>query len=111
MCLFAILGLLANTLRNARALQRSEVDAGMLAAELSLTNRLTEGSDSGDFKNFGDVYRDYKWQREIFLAETNGLFAVDFVVSRRGNRSPDSAMTILLFRPDSAVTPGGGTRR
>ena len=81
-CLFAILGLLANTLRNARGLQRSPVDAGMLAVELSLTNKLSEGADSGDF---GEVYRDYHWKRDIFQAETNGLFAVDFVVYRKGH--------------------------
>lgn len=103
-CLFAMLGLLANTLRNARALQRAPVDAGMLAAELSLTNKLSEGSDSGDF---GDMYRDYHWKREIFEAETNGLFAVDFVVYRRGHeRTPESHMTVLFFRPESTVTPG-----
>lgn len=108
-CLFAILGLLANTLRNARGLQRSPVDAGMLAAELSLTNKLSEGADSGDF---GDAYRDYRWRRDIFQAETNGLFAVDFVVFRQGHEhTPESHMTVLFFRPDSTLTPGGGVRR
>lgn len=105
--LFAILGLLATTLRNARGLQRAPVDAGMLAAELSLTNKLSEGSDAGDFKSYGDAYADYRWTREIFQAETNGLFAVDFVVYRRGKgQSPESHMTILLFRPESPLTPG-----
>ena len=103
-CLFAILGLLANTLRNARALQRVPVDAGMLAAELSLTNKLYEGKDSG---NFEEPYRDFHWSQEIFQAETNGLFAVDFVVNRKGNeRSPESHMTVLFFRPESPTTPG-----
>lgn len=106
-CLFAILGLLANVLRNARALQRAPVDAGMLAAQLSLTNKLGEGSDSGDFDEFGDAYRDYRWTSETYEAETNGLFAVDFVVYRRGHeRTPESKMTILLFRPESATRPG-----
>jgi Tfp pilus assembly protein PilV len=107
-CLFAILGLLANTLRNARALQRKPVDAGMLAAELSLTNKLYEGSDSGDF---GDDYPGYHWRSEIFSAETNGLFAVDFTVYRRGQHTPESHMTILLFRPESNVGPGGAAPR
>ncbi len=106
-CLFAILGLLANTLRNARSLQRAPVDAGILAAELSLTNKLTEGGESGDFKDFGDAYSDFHWNREVFEAETNGLYAVDFVVYRRGNEhSPESHMTILLFRPESQAGPG-----
>jgi type II secretory pathway component PulJ len=103
-CLFAILGLLANTLRNARSLQRIPVDAGMLAAELSLTNKLSEGVDSGDFE---EPYRDFHWRQEIFQAETNGLFAVDFVVYKRGNEhSPESHMTVLFFRPESPLTPG-----
>src|SRR5262245_43913614 len=64
MAVFAILGLVSNTLRNARALQRVEADAGMLAGELSLTNRLYEGFDSGDFSGFsesGDMYPGYSW--------------------------------------------------
>src|SRR5712691_7651775 len=60
MAMFTILALVSNTLRNARSLQETEVDPGMLAAQLSLTNRITEGSESGDF---GDVYRDYTWDR------------------------------------------------
>lgn len=106
-CLFAILGLLANTLRNARALQRAPVDAGILAAQLSLTNKLAEGSDSGDFKDFGDAYRNFHWHQEVVEAETNFLFAVDLVVYRRGQEhSPESHMTILLFRPESQARPG-----
>ncbi len=101
MCLFAILGLLANTLRNARALQRTPVDAGILAAQLSLTNRLSEGSDSGDFE---DMYPDYRWESET-TEVTNGLFQVDFVVRQRsGQHGGESHMSILLFRPDSVKT-------
>jgi Tfp pilus assembly protein PilV len=103
-CLFAILGLLANTLKNARALQRKPVDAGMLAAQLCLTNKLRESSDSG---NFGDDFPGYHWRSEIFSAQTNGLFAADFTVFHAANNVPESHMTILLFRPESATTPGG----
>jgi Tfp pilus assembly protein PilV len=110
-CLFAILGLLANTLRNARALQNRSVDAGMLAAELSLTNKLYEGEDSGDF---GELYPDYRWSREVKLASTNGLFQVDFTVTHRSRneRPTESHMSVLMFRPESPVTPGalGGGR-
>jgi len=56
--IFAILGLVSNCLRNARALRHIEVDAGMVAAQLYKTNRLTEGVLSGDF---GDTYRGYTW--------------------------------------------------
>src|SRR5436305_6848915 len=70
MAMFAILALVSNTLRNARGLQRGEVDAGMVAAQLSKTNRVTEGGDSGDF---GDAYPEFSWETESFEAETNGL--------------------------------------
>ena len=104
MCLFAILELVANSLRNARALQRLPVDTGMLAAELSLTNRLEEGSDSGDF---GDLYRDYQWRRRIYEVDTNGLFEVDFTVIHHTDSQPvESHMSILLYRPDSPRRPG-----
>ena len=73
MATFAILGLVSSTLRNARALQETEVDASMLASELSATNKLYEAVDSGDF---GDAYKDYSWTREIRAANTNGLFEV-----------------------------------
>ena len=102
MCLFVILALLSNTLNNARNLQHQRVDAGMLAAQLSLTNRLNEGSESGDFSDFGDMYPDYRWERKITEVDTNGLFEVDFTVERRSGDHPvTSHMSILLFRPDS----------
>ena len=41
---FAILGLVSSSLANARRLQRPIIDAGELAGELSLTNKLVEGS-------------------------------------------------------------------
>ncbi|MFO1488967.1 MAG: prepilin-type N-terminal cleavage/methylation domain-containing protein [Verrucomicrobiota bacterium] len=99
LCLFAILQLLSTSLKNARVLQRVTVDPGMLAAQLSLTNKLAEGRESGDF---GKLYPEYRWEREIQEAGTNGLFQVDFVVFRRGgDHGMESHMSILLFRPES----------
>jgi general secretion pathway protein I len=98
MAMFAILGLVSNSLRNARALQRKTVDCGMVAAELSLTNKLTEGLETGDF---GDLYPDYEWTRDIYEAETNRLFQVDMIVQRRSGGAVESKMSILLFRPES----------
>jgi hypothetical protein len=98
LCLFAILQLLSTSLRGARILQRTAVDAGMLAAELSLTNKLTEGTESGDF---GKLYPDFHWTRNIQEASTNGLFEVDFIVYRRGVQTPESHLSFLLFKPES----------
>jgi hypothetical protein len=102
LCIFAILQLLSVTLRNAQALQRTPVDAGSLAAELALTNQLSEGIESGDF---GDLHQDYNWTRAITEVGTNGLFQVDFVVYRRGVTTPESRMTVLYFKPNS-TRPG-----
>ncbi|TAK91928.1 MAG: hypothetical protein EPO07_19530 [Verrucomicrobia bacterium] len=99
MASFAILALLANGLRNARALQRKPVDAGMVAAQLSLTNRVTEGVETGDFE---DMYPDYSWTSDTYEVSTNGLFQSDMIVERHsGTPAVESTMSILLYRPDS----------
>jgi Tfp pilus assembly protein PilV len=101
MAMFAILTLVSQNLRNARKLQDSQVDAGPLIAELSLTNKLTEGEDSGDF---GDLYPGYEWTREITEVGTNGLFQVDFAVYNRSAQPPvETHTSVLLFRPDSTT--------
>lgn len=104
MAVFAILGMVSNTLRNARALHQTSVDAGAIASFLTLSNRLEEGMFSGDF---GDVYPDYDYSYDAMLI-TNGLFRVDLLVQGGSGKQPSvSTMTILVFRPDSA-TGGGG---
>jgi type II secretory pathway pseudopilin PulG len=109
---FSILQVIAQGLAAARKLQQREPDAGVLAAVLSLTNRLEEGSESGDFEDlFPGLYPDYSWSREIYEASSNGLFQVDFTVYRRGGRQTgpsETRMSILLFRPGS---PTGGSLR
>jgi len=99
MAVFTILALLSNTLRNARALQRKHVDSGMVAAQLSITNRLSEQLEEGDF---GDAYPDHNWTSDTYEAGSNGLFQVDIIVQRRGGNNPvESKLSILLFRPES----------
>jgi hypothetical protein len=96
---FAILALVSTGLRTAQALRITRPNAGMLAAEMTLTNKLEEGTDSGDF---GKLYRDYTWTRDVHASGTNGLFQVDFTIHRRGQRgTPDSRMSILLYSPNS----------
>ena len=105
---FAILDLTSRCLRSARALHVPRVDASSLAAELSLTNRLAEGTETGDF---GDLYRGYTWRRQIQLEGTNGLYRVDFTIfSPAGKSHTESTMPILLYRPDSAVGARGRMR-
>jgi type II secretory pathway pseudopilin PulG len=99
MAVFTILALLSNTLRNARALQRKNVDAGMVAAQLSITNRISEQLEEGDF---GDAYPEHNWTSDSYEVGTNGLFQVDIIVQRQGGNNPvESKMSVLLFRPES----------
>jgi hypothetical protein len=107
MAIFAILGLVSSNLRNARRLQQKPVDASALIAELSLTNKLTAGSDHGDFSDYGDLYKGYRWDSEITEVRTNGLFQVEYMVtgpSSGGQTPPQTHLTVLLWRPLS--TPG-----
>lgn len=110
MAVFTILGLVSATLKNARGLRRVEADAGLVAAQLSKTNRFSEGTESGDF---GDVLQDYQWTTQIYEVETNGLWQADIVVTRRGRPDPVDTMSIWIFSPESSAGPvrGGGLRR
>jgi hypothetical protein len=107
MATFAILALVSTTLRNARALQRGDVDAGMAAAQIYQTlktNRQTEVSGSG---NFGDAYPDYSYEFASQQYASNGLLQVDIVVNRRGLRKPADTLTIWVFNPDAKSGFGG----
>lgn len=107
---FAILELVTRSVAMARSLQQREPDAGMLAATLSLTNQLIEGSESGDFRDLcGELYSDYSWGRDIYEVGSNGLFQVDFFVLNDKRPGADPVkMSIWLYRPQSP--PGSATR-
>jgi Tfp pilus assembly protein PilV len=105
MATFGILALVSNTLRNARALQRSVVDTGMAAAQvyqMLKTNVQAQGSFSGDF---GDEYRDYSWDATWDVdwdsGATNGLLKVDVVVNRSGLHKPLDTLTLWVFAPNA----------
>ena len=108
--IFAILELVSRNVTAARSLTQNVPTVGMLAAELTLTNKLEEGVAHGDF---GSMYPGYSWSREIILAGTNGLFQVDFVVMRPAGygKEQDSTMSIFLYRPESAMGVGGSSLR
>lgn len=108
MAVFAILGMVSNTLRNARALQDTQEDpAGTLASFLSLSNRLDEGTYSGDF---GDLHPDYEYAYEV-VPITNTLVRVDLgVVGGKGKTPTEMRMTIFLMPPNQPVNAGIGLR-
>jgi Tfp pilus assembly protein PilV len=97
MAMFSILGLLSSGLHAAAILRNNGPTAGMVAGQLSLTNKLQEGSESGDF---GEIYKDYRWTSVCREVATNGLFQIDITVLNSGG-NPDSTLSILLYRPDS----------
>lgn len=96
---FTILALVGQCLRSARSLNQNAPTPGMVAAQqLSLTNQLEEGFDSGDF---GDLYPDYTWDMQTLLYSSNGLFQVDITVYHKNN--VDSTMSVLAYKPESAT--------
>lgn len=110
MAVFAILGMVSNTLRNTRALQNAQVDApGALASFLSTSNRLDEGNYSGDF---GDLYPDYDYVYEVTVI-TNNLVRVDMaVVGGKGRSLEETHMSLFLTPPNQqGSAPGAGFRR
>jgi prepilin-type N-terminal cleavage/methylation domain-containing protein len=99
--MIAILGVMTRGLGTARSLQISGPDAGMLAAELSVTNQLHDSkTENGDF---GDRYPGFTWERETYLISSNGLFEVDFFVFKKTDRGPVlyDALSVWMYKPDS----------
>ena len=115
MVVFAVLELVFQGLSSARSLQQREPDAGLLAATLSLTNKLEEGTESGDFEDIAPgLYRGYRWERFVEEVGSNSLFRVDFIVYYNQNRgkkkgASESHMSILLYKPGSP--PGSASGR
>jgi hypothetical protein len=105
LAVFAILDAVNQSVRAARSLQINLPDAGVLAAELFLTNRIEEGETSGDF---GELYPDFTWSQRIYERETNGLYQVDFILSGLvAGRVQVSTNSLLLWRPGSSqALPG-----
>jgi Tfp pilus assembly protein PilV len=111
MATFAILSLVAGTLRNARALQKGDVDVSIAAAqifEMLKTNSQAELTLSGDF---GDTYPDYSWDAEVSEYKTNGLLQVDVVLSKRGRRTPVDSLTFWEYCPNAKSRRFGGIGR
>lgn len=96
---FAVLDLTNRSLGSAKVLQKHILDPAMIAAELTITNRLEEGTVTGEF---GDLYPDYTWEYTVEEVESNSLFRVDFVVlPRSGGAENAIRMSTLFFKPGS----------
>lgn len=103
MGVFAILGLVSSSLENARRLERPIVDAGLVASEVSLTNKLTEDMFSGDLSEFlGKSGEGYTWTYAVEEVQPNKLYRVDIILQDDAHgRAVVSKMSILLFSPGS----------
>jgi hypothetical protein len=106
---FAVLEMTTRTLAAARVIQQREPDAGLVASMISLTNKLVEGTDSGDFEDlYPGMYPGWHWTSDVLEVSSNGLFRVQIVVHREARRGPAmTAMEIFLYRPLSP--PGSAT--
>ena len=100
---FAILALVSQSLETGRRLQRPMVDSGLVASQLSLTNKLVDGTQSGDLGNLlGDEYKGYTYDYAVDEAQTNKLFQMVIALqSNQGGKPVVSKMTVLFYRPDS----------
>lgn len=101
MATFSILALVSRCLAQARALQPMQVDANMIAAELSMTNRLEEGPVPPEIiKRFEHMYPNYTAMGTITEIGTNGFFQVDIEVAglTSGRHIANSKSTVYLFR-------------
>ena len=103
---FAVLGIVVQSMGAARALATPQPDFAILASQVSLSNVLEEGFDSGDFGELTDEFKDYTWERQIVEVGSNGLFQVDFVITKKDARGKavSESMSVLMFKP-------GGRRR
>ncbi len=79
------------------------VDAGLVASELSLTNKCVEGRETGDLGELlGDDYKGYTWTADTVEERSNKLFRVDIAINRDEAGHPViSQMSVLFYRPES----------
>jgi hypothetical protein len=104
MATFSILALVSRCLAQARSLQPMQVDANMVVAELSLTNRLEEGPIPDEIiKHFQHLYPDYTCEGTITEIRTNKLFEIQVRVAgvTAGKHLLENKTTNYLFRPQS----------
>ena len=75
----------------------------MIASQLFKTNRLNQGTESGDF---GNAFPDYSWQTitDEAFPYTNGLWEVQIEVRKRGRQDPVDSMKVWVFSPESKAT-------
>jgi type II secretory pathway pseudopilin PulG len=104
MAMFALLGVMSAGVHAAAILRNSGPTAGMIAAQMSVSNQLEPGSLTGTFDDV-PIYQEYHWVSDCEPVTTNGLFQMDFVVVDASGVQV-STMSTLFYRPDSKPTMG-----
>ena len=110
MVAFAILELVATSLKAAKKLQMREPDPGIILHALSLTNRFEEGQMTGDYEDIAPgMYPGYRWEAFITEVGSNGLFQVD-VLTYNDRKAGKGVATVgtAFWRPNSK--PGSATK-
>jgi len=104
MAMFALLGVMSAGVHAAAILRNSGPTAGMIAAQMSVSNQLEPGSMTGSFDDI-PIYQEYHWISDCQPITTNGLFQMDFVVVD-AHGVQVSSLSTLFYRPDSKPAMG-----
>jgi hypothetical protein len=107
---FAVLGLVVQSLGAARALQIHRPDAGMVAAMvfMSATNLEDGATDSGDFEELN--FPDYMWDWSSTEIGSNGLYRVEIAVSQKGRQGKQVRDELVIYKYQPPL-PGRARRR
>ena len=102
-CMFALLSLTTLSLNTARRLEFVEPDIGWVASELSLTNVVEEGFETGDF---GDHYPGWNWTREVYMYPVLEEFGGDIlssIVSSKTKEGLDALFDTITMQAGTHV--------
>ena len=110
MVAFAILEMVTRSLVAVRAIQHRDPDAGIILASFSMSNKLEEGTMSGNFEDIApNMYPGYRWEALITEIGSNGLFQIDvFTYSEKKKSRNPVLISGQFFRPMSP--PGSATK-
>ncbi|HXG46785.1 MAG TPA: hypothetical protein VNO52_04110 [Methylomirabilota bacterium] len=109
---FSILELVSRSLAAAKKLQNRDPDPGLVAAALSLTNRIEEGTLSGTFEDIApNLYPGWRWEAFLEEVHSNSLFKVQIIVHNEGAQRMAGPQTLeyLTYRPGSPPGQRFGT--
>lgn len=107
---FAVLGVVAQGLAGAKALQKRDPDPGIILHSLALSNTFEEGTLSGDYEDIAPrMYAGHRWEANITEIGSNGLFQVDvFTYDSKNPRQSPVKISTQFWRP--ASKPGSASK-